>query len=165
MKLKTLAAAALVALTSLSSHATNTNWGSHDLLESSLGLTSGGLVFDTFTFSLASTSSVASSVSSVGTFAPATYSLFNLGADGLVGTADDSATPYAWTFGGAPTVHTVTLGAGSYYYAVLGFAPSTAAYSINSAATAVPVPEPETYAMLLAGLGVVGFVARRRKSD
>ena len=27
-----------------------------------------------------------------------------------------------------------------------------------------PVPEPETYAMLLAGLGVLGFVARRRKS-
>ncbi|GJI95452.1 hypothetical protein RugamoR57_21700 [Duganella caerulea] len=26
-----------------------------------------------------------------------------------------------------------------------------------------PVPEPETYAMLLAGLGVVGFMARRRK--
>jgi hypothetical protein len=26
-----------------------------------------------------------------------------------------------------------------------------------------PVPEPETYAMLLAGLGVVGFTARRRQ--
>lgn len=26
-----------------------------------------------------------------------------------------------------------------------------------------PVPEPETYAMLLAGLGLIGFVARRRK--
>ncbi len=26
-----------------------------------------------------------------------------------------------------------------------------------------PVPEPETYAMLLAGLGVLGFIARRRK--
>jgi hypothetical protein len=25
------------------------------------------------------------------------------------------------------------------------------------------VPEPETYAMLLAGLGLVGFIARRRK--
>ena len=26
-----------------------------------------------------------------------------------------------------------------------------------------PVPEPETYAMLLAGFGLLGFVARRRK--
>ena len=26
-----------------------------------------------------------------------------------------------------------------------------------------PVPEPETYAMLLAGLGLVGFMVRRRK--
>ncbi|SEL62758.1 FxDxF family PEP-CTERM protein [Nitrosovibrio tenuis] len=29
--------------------------------------------------------------------------------------------------------------------------------------TTSPVPEPETYAMLLAGLGLVGFIARRRK--
>lgn len=29
--------------------------------------------------------------------------------------------------------------------------------------TITPVPEPETYAMLLAGLGLLGFVARRRK--
>ena len=28
---------------------------------------------------------------------------------------------------------------------------------------ASPVPEPETYAMLLAGLGLIGFTARRRK--
>ena len=26
------------------------------------------------------------------------------------------------------------------------------------------VPEPETYAMLLAGLGMVGYLARRRKN-
>jgi hypothetical protein len=30
--------------------------------------------------------------------------------------------------------------------------------------TVASVPEPETYAMLLAGLGMMGFVARRRKS-
>ena len=29
--------------------------------------------------------------------------------------------------------------------------------------SALPVPEPETYVMLLAGLGLVGFMARRRK--
>jgi hypothetical protein len=26
------------------------------------------------------------------------------------------------------------------------------------------IPEPETYAMLLAGLGLLGFIARRRKT-
>ena len=33
-----------------------------------------------------------------------------------------------------------------------------------SAAHVTAVPEPETYAMLLAGLGVMGAVARRRKA-
>jgi len=28
-----------------------------------------------------------------------------------------------------------------------------------------PVPEPETIAMLLAGLGLMGFVARRQKNN
>jgi len=30
---------------------------------------------------------------------------------------------------------------------------------------AAPVPEPETYAMLLAGLGLIGAVSRRRKAS
>ena len=37
-------------------------------------------------------------------------------------------------------------------------------FSFNVQAINVPVPEPETYAMLLAGLGLVGFVARRRRN-
>jgi len=48
-----------------------------------------------------------------------------------------------------------------------------AGYKLNPAAAASyagnisisPVPEPETYAMLLAGLGMIGFSIRRRKSD
>ncbi|MBG6222969.1 MULTISPECIES: FxDxF family PEP-CTERM protein [unclassified Janthinobacterium] len=38
-------------------------------------------------------------------------------------------------------------------------------YSGNFNLTLAPVPEPETYGMLLAGLGVLGFLARRRKQS
>lgn len=37
-------------------------------------------------------------------------------------------------------------------------------YLSATSVTITPVPEPETYAMLLAGLGLVGFAARRRKT-
>ena len=36
-------------------------------------------------------------------------------------------------------------------------------FTTNAVSAIAAVPEPETYAMLLAGLGLVGFVARRRK--
>jgi hypothetical protein len=36
--------------------------------------------------------------------------------------------------------------------------------SVNDLTLAAAVPEPETYALLLAGLGVVGFLARRRRA-
>jgi hypothetical protein len=36
-------------------------------------------------------------------------------------------------------------------------------YGATVGALSAPVPEPETYAMLLAGLGLLGFTARRRK--
>ena len=46
---------------------------------------------------------------------------------------------------------------GKYYIAIANEKSSTTTlYSLT------PVPEPETYAMLLAGLGLVGFMARRR---
>jgi hypothetical protein len=35
----------------------------------------------------------------------------------------------------------------------------------NEALNAPPIPEPETYAMMLAGLGVIGFLARRKKKS
>lgn len=40
---------------------------------------------------------------------------------------------------------------------------NTDVLTLNVNATVTPVPEPETYAMLLAGLGIMGAVARRRK--
>jgi hypothetical protein len=37
-------------------------------------------------------------------------------------------------------------------------------YAINSSWRVTAVPEPETYGMLLAGMGVIGLMARRRKA-
>jgi len=37
-------------------------------------------------------------------------------------------------------------------------------FTANAVSAIAAVPEPETYAMLLAGLGLMGFVARRRKN-
>ena len=57
---------------------------------------------------------------------------------------------------------TVTLASAGHIYALVNdtyFPNNTGSYLV----TVTAVPEPETYAMLLAGLAVVGFVARRRK--
>jgi hypothetical protein len=56
--------------------------------------------------------------------------------------------------------------AGNYYLKVAGVTGGLLGGGYNGAisvAAVTPVPEPETYAMLLAGLGVMGFIARRRK--
>lgn len=61
------------------------------------------------------------------------------------------------------TLSTPLLSAGAYSLTVVGTnTPSIGSYGGSIAVT--PVPEPETYALMLAGLGVMGFVAARRKS-
>jgi hypothetical protein len=45
------------------------------------------------------------------------------------------------------------------------FSSSGTAFEVdNVSITPAPVPEPETYALMLAGLGAVGFIARRRRA-
>jgi hypothetical protein len=57
------------------------------------------------------------------------------------------------------TLHLLLQG-GIHYLAIANeVSNTTSVYSL------APVPEPETYAMLLAGLGLLGFTARRRKSS
>ena len=59
----------------------------------------------------------------------------------------------------------INLAAGAYDVIVNGInSPDRASYSGTLAISTVsPVPEPETYAMMMAGLGVLGFLGRRQK--
>jgi hypothetical protein len=75
------------------------------------------------------------------------------------GTSFSSGTVDVWT------VRSDNLTAGSYYLQVNGTVLSDSAASFGGAvALAAPVPEPATYGMTLAGLGVLGFLARRRRT-
>lgn len=49
-------------------------------------------------------------------------------------------------------------------YDAAGTAAGNRSYHFNADIAVATIPEPETYAMLLAGLGLIGAVARRRKS-
>jgi len=69
----------------------------------------------------------------------------------LTGTNQASKTAFGFDLNGNGSI-----GAGEYGEWSVNLAEGTISY-------AAPVPEPETYALMLAGLGLVGFMARRRK--
>ncbi|WP_197047246.1 FxDxF family PEP-CTERM protein [Paucibacter sp. KBW04] len=167
MKLKTISAAAVLAVSSLAASATTIDLG---LLDSSGPDTSSGLsakfavnasIADTWTFTLDKASLV--SFGAQQSFSSLSSAIHNFSGV-LVGygplnlTSTGTQANLSWSG---------SLLAGTYSVNITGLsvAKNTQYTSTLSAtpAPATPVPEPETYALLLAGLGVVGFMASRRK--
>jgi hypothetical protein len=74
------------------------------------------------------------------------------------GTSMETGATDVWTVAGN------NLGAGDYYLRVNGTVVSDAGASFGGAMMLMPVPEPGTYGMMLGGLGILGFLARRRKT-
>ena len=84
------------------------------------------------------------------------FSLFDDSGEILAGTMLQNGRIDSWSLSAD------TLAAGSYYVQVQGTVLSQAAGKYYANVALAPVPEPETYAMMLAGLGLLGVTARRR---
>lgn len=176
MKFKALAVALAAAVAAPVMAATNleTSWGTHDLAELGLGfhVTESGSFADIWSFSLnltsdVSSTTVANNLLNVFGIANGQVSLFN----GLANDALADALVGSYAFNGSTGDSATTFSAltsGNYYYRITGDLTGSlgGTYTLASSAIATtttpPVPEPETYAMLLAGLGVVGMALRRR---
>jgi hypothetical protein len=74
------------------------------------------------------------------------------------GTSLQSGATDVWTVAGG------NLSAGDYYIRVNGNLVSDRGASFGGAMMLMPVPEPGTYGMMLGGLGILGFLARRRQT-
>lgn len=86
-------------------------------------------------------------------------SLFSSGGDLITaGVLGSSGAQDIWT------IRADALPLGNYYLRVSGSLVSATSGSFGGSMMLTPVPEPETYGMLLAGLGVVGMLVRRRKA-
>lgn len=86
------------------------------------------------------------------------FDLYKVGVASPLATGVHSDGNDLWSFSG------VNLAVGSYFIKVEGTIKTNDAITYSGNMVLSPVPEADAYAMLMAGLGVVGFVARRRKT-
>ena len=145
--------------------ADTTDWGVHDALEVGVNRTPVGSFEDIYLF-------VFTEPMGLFTTTVANNQLPALAIDqGMVtlyreaGAVDVSLGSFGFDGTTGSTTHGFgSLGSGDYYYQVTGIGAGTRGgfYTISSQVT--PVPEPQTYALMLSGLGVVGFLALRRRS-
>ncbi|MBV6321575.1 FxDxF family PEP-CTERM protein [Duganella violaceipulchra] len=126
------------------------------------GNNAGNTFADKYTFTLAGSSLISADVYSHSGLAKngldiTGLALYNAGGLLLGGTQLSTGATDQWQLDSS------ILGAGSYYLLVSGSAMSKSAGSYSSGVTVTAVPEPETYAMLLGGLGLIGAMVSRRQ--
>jgi hypothetical protein len=116
-----------------------------------------GIFQDVYSFTIANPGDLAGSISATN-FGP--YNIVGLTVtlqDSTFAVIGTDSSPGMFSFSG--------LAAGNYALNVLGYATGTSGGIYGGSIVATTVPEPETYALMLAGLGIVGFVAARRRSQ
>jgi hypothetical protein len=162
MKLKLLTLA-LAATFSITAQASITQWGVHDQLEVAASITPVGHFEDSYLFTLAAdanlfTSAATNNLTQVLGIQGLLISLYR--ETGAVDTAIGSFGLAAFSNAGANAFG--TLASGDYYYTVSGVGTGSLGGFYSLGSTVTPIPEPQTLALLLGGLGALGFMSRRR---
>ena len=117
---------------------------------------------DQFTFSIAAPQVMESFLSSISSSASNGLTITDFAvrnAGGVVGQGvqESTGTIDLWS------IYGVTLTPGSYFLQVNGYVNANTGASFGANVNLTPVPEPETWAMMLGGLSVLGALARRRQ--
>ncbi|MCE7913847.1 MAG: PEP-CTERM sorting domain-containing protein [Nitrosomonas sp. PRO4] len=169
-KLKLVAAAIL--MTSGVAHAAPTqapvNWFNHDPAEFAVFHSAVGHTFEhEYLFSLGSSvnalaTAVTNDFANIFNIAGGKVELFKSNGDNDF-TNDTSIGSFAFDSTATGGIFNA-LTSGDYYYQVTGSVVGNYGGGYQMFSNVSPVPEPETYAMLLAGLGLIGFSLRRRQA-
>ncbi|HET9644830.1 MAG TPA: FxDxF family PEP-CTERM protein [Burkholderiaceae bacterium] len=173
MRMKLLVAAAASAAAINAGAATTVDWGVHDPLELAAILADPGAISDTINFSISSTpnlpntityTAVANNLTSVLGVSNGMVELFR---DNPGTTADSSLGSFSFDGTTGSTSHSfLSLVPGAdYYYRITGTATGSHGGFYTLTSTVTPVPEPESYALMLAGLAVGASLYRRRKGN
>lgn len=166
MKVKTMAAALIIALGSGGVQATTINLGTLGVIPVNGVSTVTGSFSDTFNFDVVNPYNwVGGNIANL----PVAFfvgDLFNI--TGLTVTFYDTynagGSMLGTYTGSSYFAPTGLMPAGDYSFVVSGTATGWSGGMYTYAAVAQPVPEPGTYGLLLAGLGLIGFMTRRRSS-
>jgi len=125
---------------------------------------SGDTFMDHFTFMVIAAHDLDAIVSSISRTAATGLDITGLDLYTSTGTLVSSGSMVSTGVRDVWTLSADALAVGQYYIQVSGSLVSNTSGSFGGSVMLNPVPEPETYGMLLAGLGLVGFLARRRKA-
>lgn len=168
MKIKYLTQAVAIALTlsATQAMAQDFQWDEHDALEIEFpDVTIPGAFTDYFYFSLSNpvnidSITVASNNGAALQIDQGTVTLYQFSGNIL------GASLGSYSFDGTTgsTNHFFdNVAAGTYAYVVTGFASGTDGGSYTISSTISAVPEPSAWALMIAGLGMIGFISHRRR--
>lgn len=170
LKLATLAMTSALAFNANAVDTVSVAWGTHLPFEiANRTVLAAGSFEDFYSFSLTALANIFSTAVSInnsdGSVLPegSVSLLHDLGPAGI-DSLDAVVGNYAFSGLTGNIQHAfLSQGPGNYYYRVSGAAVGLNGDSYSLTSALAPVPEPQTYALMLAGLGVIGFLARRRR--